>query len=741
MRTPLAATGVAAVALIGVACSSTRRDEVPSLERADTTDERPAATRCHAPRLPPAFHLTDAFPGHTFDRPVAVTREGTALASPSSAYLVAEQSGKIHRLSATPSGDSSRSPSTTSPSWSSTVFLDVAPMLSVSTGEGGLIGLTPSPDFDATGEIFLTYLGGSLPDQITTVIARVQSGRDTHVADPASLEAVLTLERGAEQGHNGGHLAFGPDRLLYIAIGDGTWEQARQDRAQQTDSLFGKVLRIDPLGARPYQSPADNPFVFVEAGRPEVYALGFRNPWSFSFDDRGRLWVGDVGYARWEEVNLVEKGANYGWPIREGRHCLRITPCDTDGKTDPLYEYPHIDGLSISGGYVYRGNAVSSLRAKYIFGDFITGRVWSLDPDNPIKAELVLDTGMNITGFSEDYAGELLIIDYSGHIWRLEESASTETVVTPTLASLDCLSPPSASPATQMATGLIPYEVIAPLWADDLDKKRWFAIPNDTVIRVTDEGAFDLPAGTLLLKELSYNGRRIETRMFTRDKDLGWTGYAFVWNADQTDAVLLPDGETRTVEGYGDWTIPSRAQCLGCHTTLMGRVLGFEAAQLDRSRAPDAATIASERLENQLEWMQRVRLLDRPVDRVAMKIAPLTDPYRADPAATLEARARSYLHANCSFCHRPYGPGQGEIDLRATVSLDEMHVLCRHPTTSNVDTNDVVIAPGDPARSMLTQRMAGLTGPRMPPLGSSRVDVQALDVVSSWVASIPSCTP
>lgn len=737
MRTLLAATGVALAAVVGVACSSTRSDHAAPLEHAATNDERPAATRCRAPRIPPAFHLTDAFPGNTFDRPIAVTREGDKVDPSGGAYLVAEQSGKIRRLSTTLSRDSSR-PSTTKASWSSMVFLDVGPRLSVSTGEGGLIGLSPSPDFDATGEVFLTYLGGSLPDQITTVIARVQSSRDTHVADPTSLEAVLTLERGTEQGHNGGHLAFGPDRLLYIAVGDGTWETLNQNRAQQTDSLFGKILRIDPLGARPYQSPADNPF--AGAGQPEVYAYGFRNPWSFSFDDRGRLWVGDVGYARWEEVNLVEKGANYGWPIREGRHCLRTTPCDTEGKTDPLFEYPHIDGLSISGGYVYRGSAISSLRAKYVFGDFITGRVWSLDPDNPLKTELVIDTGMNITGFAEDYAGELLVIDYSGHIWRLEESTSTETVVAPTLASLDCLSPPSANPATQMATGLIPYEVIAPLWADDLDKKRWFAIPNDAVIRVTDDGAFDLPVGTLLLKELSYNGRRIETRMFTRDQDLGWTGYTFEWSSDQTDAVLLTDGKTLTVDGYGDWTIPSRAQCLGCHTTLMGRVLGFEAAQLDRSRATDAATSAGERLENQLEWMQRVHLLDRPVERVAMKIAPLTDPYRADPAATLEARARSYLHANCSFCHRPYGPGQGEIDLRATVSLDEMHVLCRHPTTSNVETNDVVIAPGDPARSMLTQRMAGLAGPRMPPLGSSRVDVRALDVVSSWVASIPSCT-
>jgi uncharacterized repeat protein (TIGR03806 family) len=688
-----------------LACASSCRDAAGETPEA-TVDRRPLPTACRPPHAPPAFRLTNAFPGVKFDRPTTIVRAGAT-------YFVGEQGGQIRRVDRDGA------------SWRSELFLDIGSRLVPHQGEGGLIGFALSPDFDPTGEAFVTYTGKSDTALFRTVISRLTSHDGGRTIDPSTEEEVLSIERDLE-GHNGGRLVFGPDRNLYIGIGDGSWGDP-QRRAQNPNELFGKLLRIDVLGARPYASPPDNPFS-TGGGRPEVYALGFRNPWSFSFDDAGRLWLGDVGHERWEEIDLVVKGGNYGWPIREARHCFMQSTCDLTGAVEPVHEYSHVDGFSVTGGLVYRGSQLG-VAGNYIFGDFLTGRLWAIEGEEPRSARLLVDSGANISGFGEDEDRELLVLDYAGQVLRLEraDAGRHEQV---SLGQLGCL---GDSHTGAMDPGLIPYEVNAQLWADGLDKRRWFAIPPQTSIQVNDEGKFELPPGSLLLKEFSDHGRRIETRMFVRDADFGWQGYTFEWNNAQTDALLLDDAKTIDVGG-SPWTLPSRGQCYACHAGGLGRVLGFEAAQLNRMI--DHGTGAR---TNQLTDLSQMGVFARPID--AATAPALADPY--DTAAPIASRARAYLDANCSFCHGAAGTVQGLLDLRATVPLPTMNVICRQVNFLALDgdlgSQKALISPGDPAHSLLVTRMGRRDGLQMPPLGTGRVDVAAVDVVSSWVASLDGC--
>jgi uncharacterized repeat protein (TIGR03806 family) len=677
-----------------------------SVPKALSVEVASGLTTCRPPFAPPAFRLTDVLPGVTFDRPVTVTRQG-------STWFVAEQGGHVRRVM----HDGVQ--------WMSDLFLDVTDDMVPPQGESGLLGFAVSPDFATSGEVFVSYTGRSATPPFRAVVARLASRDGGLTADPTSRELVLAIDRDLE-GHNGGHLLFGPDRHLYIGVGDGSWGDPLR-RAQDPAELFGKILRLDVLGGRPYVTPPDNPFSGA-TGRPEVYALGFRNPWSFSFDEVGRLWVGDVGHDRWEEINLVTKGGNYGWPVREGRHCFGQAPCDVPGAIDPVHAYAHVDGFSVTGGVVYRGKG-AALAGAYVFGDFMTGRIWALDAAEPGASRLLVDSALNISGFAEDENGEVLVIDYGGHVFRLEAS-EVVTPVASTLAGLDCLDPERNG---ELAHGLTPYEVNAPLWSDGLDKRRWFSLPKGHAIHVADDGTLEAPRGTLVLKEFSSRGRRIETRMLVRDETFGWLGYTFEWNEDQTDAVLIDEAKTVDVDG-SPWTLPSRGQCFACHRKSAGGLLGFEIAQLNRT----VVAGQGERV-NQLAELARLGLLDKPIDP---SVAPsFPDPY--DVTVAVEPRARAYLHANCSFCHGAAGTPQGLIDLRAAVPADEMNVLCRAVSfgglEDSLEPQTVLVLPGEPNKSLLVGRMGALDGPRMPPLGSGRVDRVALDVVSSWIASLSGC--
>lgn len=702
-------SGVSAVALSALACgvsssesSSPSQQGLPAphdpvVDVQSGAEIRPLS--CHPPP-PPSFPLRieRALGGVQFVQPTQLVPSPVP-----GQWLVLERQGRIMRAEQATDG-----------SWKAEPALDHQASVLSEYIEDGLLSLAFSPDFAETGEAFLSYTAPFDVVSYDSVISRIQSHDGGRTFDPTTEEDVLRLHQIAP-GHNGGPIVFGPDRRLYIAFGDG-WLDDPERWAQDREQLFGKILRVDALGTRPYTVPPDNPFT---DGRTEIYAYGFRNPFSMSFDHEGRLWVADVGQDRWEEVDIVTAGGNYGWSKREGTHCWSDDPCEVEGAIDPVFQYSHTDGLAVKGGFVYRGEKIPWLRGMYVLGDYVSGRIWALEeqPDGRWVDREVLDSPLSITSFAEGPDHEIYITDFvGGGVHRVEPAEEALTPEAPTsLRALGCL---DDGRADGMAGNLLSYEVNSPLWSDGLDKSRWVSLPVESKIHVDEDGNWHLPDGAFALKTFSFEGRRIETRMLTQQGGR-WFGYAFEWNEAQDDAVLLTEGKSTTVGGV-PWDIPSRTQCFACHTAAAGRALGFETGQLNREILG-----ADELPTNQLARFASVGMLAAPI--ATEEAVRIEDPAGAGP---LEERARAYLHANCSHCHRPLGPGGGSTDLRATIPRDAMR-LCGQGTN--------VIEPGQPDASPLLARASRRGDGQMPPLGSHRVDEAGVDLLRQWIASLDSC--
>ncbi|MDQ7848939.1 MAG: PQQ-dependent sugar dehydrogenase [Armatimonadota bacterium] len=297
-------------------------------------------------------------------------------------------------------------------------FLDIRRRV-VSGGEMGLLSVAFHPQYARTGRLFVNYTadGGSL----RTVIAeyRVSAG-DPDLADPA--ERVLLEISQPFRNHNGGLNIFGPDGMLYIGMGDGGSAGDPLNNGQRLDTLLGKLLRIDVDGGTPYRVPPDNPFVDRGGARPEIWAYGLRNPWRFSFDrGSGRLFLADVGQNRWEEIDLIEKGGNYGWRIMEGAHCFDPPEgCSRAGLILPIAEYRTSLGCAVTGGHVYRGSRIPDLMGRYLFADYCGGQLWSLrESGGRWVMETLLATELQISSFGEDQAGELYVVDHRGAVYRI----------------------------------------------------------------------------------------------------------------------------------------------------------------------------------------------------------------------------------------------------------------------------------------------------------------------------------
>jgi glucose/arabinose dehydrogenase len=315
-----------------------------------------------------------------------------------SRYFILEQTGKI--LTVTNGQLDAKS------------YLDISSQVEYG-GEMGLLGLALHPDFSNNGRYFVNYT--TRRSGLKTIISEFSSAR--------AGERTLMQFTQPYSNHNGGHLAFDKAGYLYIATGDGGSAGDPHANGQKLDTLLGKVLRIDVNSGTPYGIPKDNPF--LTKGRGEVYAYGLRNPWRFSFDTvTGALLAGDVGQDKYEEVDLIEKGGNYGWRTMEGMHCFKpASGCDQTGLILPLVEYPRRDGVSITGGYVYRGNKIPELKGVYVYGDFGSGKVWGLTYDfttkKVVKNELLLNSKLPISSFGEDRDGELFLVSYDGRIFRI----------------------------------------------------------------------------------------------------------------------------------------------------------------------------------------------------------------------------------------------------------------------------------------------------------------------------------
>jgi glucose/arabinose dehydrogenase len=309
-------------------------------------------------------------------------------------------------------------------------FLDLSGKITASGSEQGLLGLAFPPGYGSKGHFYVDY---TRRGDAATVIARYRL-TSADVADPASEQILLTIPQ-PYPNHNGGQLAFGPrDGYLYVGMGDGGSGGDPQNRAQNPAELLGKLLRLDvESGAAPYAIPPTNPT--VGGRRSEIWALGLRNPWRFSFDrETGDLYVGDVGQGAWEEINFQPAaspgGENYGWRITEGTHCYNpATGCSTAGITLPVAEYANAGGTcSVTGGYVYRGDVYPRMRGTYLYGDFCSGQIWALARDGATwQTRQVLDSSQQISTFGEDEAGDLYLADYrEGALYRLADAVSSD---------------------------------------------------------------------------------------------------------------------------------------------------------------------------------------------------------------------------------------------------------------------------------------------------------------------------
>jgi uncharacterized repeat protein (TIGR03806 family) len=669
----------------------------------------PRAT-CVAPPRPAetTVAFAPALGDQAFAQPVEI------VSGPGRRFYVLEQKGVVRVV------DPTGGPMTTA--------LDISTSVT-SGGEAGLLGIAFDPAFASNGFVYLHFdaKAATSPGVVfQSVLARFHSSDGGLTFEPASEKRLLLVDQPFSN-HDGGKLATGPDGLLYLALGDGGSGGDPQGNGQNKDVLLGKILRIDPKG-EPYAIPPSNPFA-SGGGRPEIFAYGLRNPWKFSFDLlTGEIWAGDVGQGRYEEVDRIVLGGNYGWNTREGFHCYAAATCASEGLLDPVVEYDHSEGVSITGGYVYRGANIPALYGKYVYGDFGSGKIWAVDKraDGSFSALVLAETNLKISTFAQDEAGEIYVADYAtGKVQALvaapERDAPSGFGVS--LTETGCLDP--ASP-TQPPPGMIGYAVNSPLWSDGAAKDRWLYVPPDTKVGVGDDGDLDLPPGSVAVKTFSVGGKKVETRLFARYADDTWGGYSYEWNDEQTDATLLGAGKTKLLADGAMWTFPSRAECFTCHTAAAGFSLGLEARQLDREAGGG----------NQLERFGPV--LERPI--VPGALPPLRG---ADAAgATDDERARGYLHANCSNCHRAgSGAGAATIDLRVDRSLDATRTCNVAPQGGDLGVAGAkIVAPGDPSRSTLVARMRSLDPTlRMPQLATRVVDEVGVAAVEAWIRGLPSC--
>jgi len=617
-------------------------------------------------------------------------------------------------------------------------------------------GLVFHPQFERNRYCYITYvLQPKLPEG-TRVSRFTVTDTDPPRIDSASEQIVITWRSG---GHNGGCLQFGPDGMLYISTGDGgdSFPPDGLNTGQSLNELLASILRIDvdhPEDGRPYRIPRDNPFLDVPDARGEVWAYGLRNPWKMSFDSTGNLWAGDVGWELWEMLYRIERGANYGWSVMEGSQpVLGERQRGPTPITPPTVEHSHTEARSITGGYVCVSERLPELHGAYIYGDYVTGKVWGLKHNGgevTWRQELV-DTPHAIVCFGRDHNGDVYLVDYeSGTLHRLVKRSNAEVNrAFPTKLSETGLFGDVARHIP--AAGVLPYSINAAAWADGATAERFVALPGTSRLSVYEKenvqighvrGMWRFPIDGVLAKtvfaDTPAGRRRIETQLLHYNGD-DWSAYTYLWNDEQSDANLVgaegvdlqltvadPKAPNRTRRQ--SYRVASRTECLLCHTTRGGSIYGFTPAQLNREHDYGGGKA------NQLATLARIGLFEQPVD---LHTPPLADPY--DTSADLNQRARAYLHVNCSHCHLRGGGGSSYFDVRHQLPLDKTRLLDLRPNHGTFGIAGAqVVHRGNPARSVLYYRMAKLGRGRMPHIGSGVVDEAGLNLMWDWIESLAS---
>jgi uncharacterized repeat protein (TIGR03806 family) len=705
-------------------------------------DTRPPNATCIAPSRPPpsgAVKWDRAYENVNLEQTIAMAQPP----GDKTRWFAASRTGKIVTFpAANPAAPTD-----------ATIVADLATLAGrpVQTEmEGGLLGFAIHPSFAQNGRIYVTWTTneGGGPSSEVGYLTASNGGAPTY-----TYTKIFSFPRTRFE-HCGGGIAFTKDGYLLLGFGD----MANDTNGQRTPGFSSRILRLDvdhPEGGKAYGIPASNPYKNAPAGSepPEVFAKGLRNPFRISIDrETGDIWVGDVGQDTYEEINRVELGGNYGWPCREGAHDYKATDTwlcpSTQGLIDPIVEHEHGTGggRSITGGVVYRGNAIPGYQGTYVYGDFIKTELWALSNAStatPIATSTLLNEGgqpaVEATHFAEDDDGEIYVSSIiNNRIYKLAAANPTAPSTFPDrLSKTGCFEPSDPKKPT---AGLIPYRVNAALWSDGAEKERFLALPDGKTIAVSPtDGDFDLPIGSVLTKSFSIGGKLIETRLLVRHDDGEWAGYSYEWNDDQSDAMLLQSGRTKSLSGPGSvssWTFPSRGECTRCHTAAAGRALGLEVGQLNG----DSIYPTTNRLSNQLQTLEHIGMFNAPLGRPVNELIVYPDPFKtgeegAAAVASLETRARAYLHANCSMCHRPNGgPERAPMDFRFSTPFADAKSCNVKSIIDDLGVPDAkILSPGKPEASLISLRVKASDRNRMPPLGTKVVDDEGAKLLDDWI--------
>ena len=666
---------------------------------------------------PGSITIAEAFPELTFDLPVFL-----AAVPGEDRLIVVEQKGRVYVFE----NDSDVA-------IKNTVFdLSDDVLFAGGNDEQGLLGFAFDPNFSTNRYVYVHYSAAS-PRR--SVISRFRWDVATDMAALDTEKQILWVAQ-PYSNHNGGMLAFGPlDGFLYIAFGDGGSGGDPQGNGQNGMSLLGTILRIDVHPQDPadaYDIPLDNPFRSNENVRDEIYAMGLRNPWRFSFDRQtGKLWAGDVGQNRLEEIDIVEAGGNYGWCAFEGteQYAGCSTSLPNSSFSFPIHEYGRSEGASITGGYVYRGTQLPSLFGTYIYGDFVSGSVWSLGyGGSSVLFNTRIGTTMQLASFGQGNDAELFLVARSGEIYGLKEpsgsgSFPTKLSMTNIFWDLATLTP---------APGFVEYDVNVPAYSSGAKTRRWLAVPNNLTIGFSSTGSWAYPTGSVLVQHVEMqmderddaSMRRLETRVLVR-RDGDWAGFTYRWNESETEAVLVGRRATESLlisASTGgitsvNYDYLSSTDCLMCHNSAAGFALGAKTRQLNRDFVYATLT------DNQLHTYNHIDLFNDNIKRASEYQA-----FNSTPDA------REYLDVNCASCHRP-GTNTGlDLDFRFDTNDADMGAIDVLPVRGDLGiAAPRIVDPGNKETSVVWERMRALGMNAMPPVDKHRVDEAGVALIGAWI--------
>lgn len=752
----------------------------------DNADPAGAFMNGNLPQVTPggAYNWTvvEAYSGLTFDKPLAFVPDPNP---GSNRIFVAEREGKVYYFENSVNASSTK-----------TLALDISERVAGLVWDGGLLNMCFHPRFGLDSNyVYLYYSartpyasypttsqGTGYPGTFFNVwgrLSRFTVNPATSLIDSSS-EVIMINKRLYNGSHRGGGMSFANDGFLYLAVGDEFRYQTAQDMETQ---LEGGVLRIDvdqdtaksrpPFRTLPqgngdeisgvgYYIPFDNPFIDSTGTRfEEYYALGFRNPHRLTYDSiSNKIWVGEVGGNAREEVNFIESEGNYGFPFREGTIVgSKNPPATIEGNlTDPVAEFIHNsseDMGAIIGGYIYRGTEFPGLNGKFICAGYGSGEIWSVDYNEISQTAtkgLIASSGISgIASFGVDHQGEIYFMRHNPNSKIYKLSAVTAPSPPQYLSQVGAFTDlTSMTPAS----GIIPYDLIEPFWSDGAGKYRWIMIPNDGIpdslseqIQYQEEGDWEFPVGTVLIKHFEIGldetnpaiTKKLETRFLVHGADGKYYGLTYKWNNAQTDAELLSSfaQDTFSVATSGFpreeiWYYPGRANCLSCHNQAAKGALGPLSRQLNK----EITYPLTGRVANQIITLEHLNFFNPDVDTTLLG-SILTSSNKYDPAATLEARALTYLDANCSSCHMPGTDNRAVFDARLPVPLSGSQIVFGDVLDDLGIEGAKIVIPGDTNRSVLFQRLKAVHSDiAMPPLAKNKVDTAGVRLIAEWITAL-----